>query len=152
MNPSLEVINPGTEDLITQTQGQCTVNTTTDSNQKRKQPMAVGIATHVQVASRTSPANSPFKQTRSPAPKIRRRMRTGTDLLDTTEREPLRDSDCSFVTNRRPTYGTTVKTLSDFTQSQGEETAMTELQEELNAYIVQKHIIREQNPDNTRLS
>ena len=151
MNPSLEVINPGTEDLITQTQGQCTVNTTTDSNQNREQPIAVGIATHVQVASRKrferpSPANSPFKQTRSPAPKIRRRMRTGTELLDTT---PLRDSDCSFVTNRRPTYG---KTLSDFTQSQGEETVMTELQEELNAYIVQKHIIREQNPDNTRLS
>ncbi len=54
--------------------------------------------------------------------------------------------------NRRPTYGTSVKTLSDFTQSQGEETAMTELQEELNAYIVQKHIIREQNPDNVFLN
>ncbi len=74
MNPSLEVINPGTEvesEVITQTQGQCTVNTTTDSYQNREQPIAVGITTHVQVASRKrykrpSPANSPFKQTRSP--------------------------------------------------------------------------------------
>ncbi len=46
MNPSLEVINPGTEDeseLITQTQGQCTVNATSYEN--REQPIAVGIAT-----------------------------------------------------------------------------------------------------------
>ncbi len=79
-------------------------------------------------------------------------MRTGTEQFDTTEREPVRDSDHSFATNRRPTYGTSVKTPSDFTQSQGEETAMTDLQEELNAYIVQKHIIREQNPDNVFLN
>ncbi len=55
-------------------------------------------------------------------------MRTGTEQFNITEWEPVRDSDCSFVTNRRPTYGTSVKTLSDFTPSQGEETAMTELQ------------------------
>ncbi len=106
MNPSLEVINAGTEDeseLITQTQGQCTVNTTTDSYQNREQPIAVG---HVQVATRKryerpSPANSPFKQTRSPAPKIRRRMRTGTEQFDITEREPVRDCDCiSFETKQ----------------------------------------------------
>ena len=161
MNPSLEVINPNTvmsevETLsrqVSQTEGYCTMNTLTDSSNIREQPMA---ACHQEVSTRThrankkrvhrpSPANSRLKQTRSPAPKIRRRMRTGTECSQ-PEREPIRETERSFVSTIASNTSTPAKTkaLSDFTQTKREEVAMTKLHEELNAYMVQKQSVREQ--------
>ena len=80
-------------------------------------------------------------------------MRTGTECQQ-SEREPVREKDCSFVINKASNAGMSAKpkTLSDFTQTKDEEIALTELHEELNAYMVQKHAIRIQNPDKVFLN
>ena len=62
-----------------------------------------------------SPTNSPLKQTRSPAPKIRRRLRTGNEHYSKTEREPVRGTETSLKVNESNTKAPlNTKTLSDF--------------------------------------
>ena len=81
-------------------------------------------------------------------------MRTGTEGSVQTDREPVRTNDCSFETDKvnKRSSATKPKKLSDFRLVGCEQTAMTELQEELNQYMVQKHALRGVKPEKTLLN
>ena len=100
--------------------------------------LAMRLVSRKCASDKQSPYSSPVKSTRSPAPKVRRRARTGLEDSWRTARES------SFVplsTNTSFQHFRSNKiSLDDFKISQNEETAIETLQQQLNTYIVQKHI------------
>ncbi len=86
---------------------------------------------------RASPVLSPSKQTRSPAPKQRRRFQTGTEQRQSTAvAEVLSHSLPSSSTANSQRDLIRSKTLSAFEISREEKLVLKELQEELNTYMI----------------
>ena len=115
-----------------------TDNSSTRHTECPSDNLAMLLVSRKRASDEQSPYSSPVKSTRSPAPKVRRRARTGLEDNWRTAREP------SFVPISTNTsfqhFQSTKISLDDFKISQNEETAIQTLQQQLNTYIVQKHI------------
>ncbi len=102
---------------------------------------------------RASPFPSPSKQTRSPAPKLRRRLRTGTEQQQTTtvpEAVSHSLANSSTVNSQRDLIRS--KTLSDFETSCEEALMLKELQEQLNVYMILRTFASDTRPQYTFLN
>ena len=156
LNPyflSLDLLSVDTQNSLTlqpviQTEGQhtsyiCTNNEHDDSLKDRNYPHP---ATCIEIESghltrkrvqRSSPISSPLKVTHSPAAKIHRRARTGMEGKKIDNSIPALLTQVSFAPQQKGT-STTGQSLSDFHPNGKEQTALQEMQEEINTYMMYK--------------
>ena len=102
---------------------------------------------------RTSPVPSPLKQTRSPLPKQRRRVRTGTEQQQSTaitEQASHTLTKTSTVNIQRRLLRN--KTLSDFQASGEEVLTLTEIKEQLSTYMIIRTFVSNRKPQCTFLN
>ena len=98
---------------------------------------------------RPSPVPSPLKLTRSPLPKIQRRMRTGTENSDTTKDTPSHLSIqmmCDHMIQQQPAC-IKKKTLADFYVSFDELQALSDLQKDTNTYMLYQTTLYKNSTD-----
>ena len=99
---------------------------------------------------RSSPISSPLKLTRSPVPKMQRRLRTGTEKKPTesTSTEPTWQTTC--YSYQRPTlWG---RTIDDFQISEDECLAIEDLKDEINTYMLHKVAVGNSEPQKNFLN
>ena len=94
---------------------------------------------------RTSPYPSPLKQTLSPVPKQRRRARTGTENQHSSCPREIRHQ---TLTGRSRSQVDILmkKSLSEFEVNHEEAQALSEIQEELNVYMLMRNIVSNKRP------
>ena len=137
---------------------------TTDSNRSHIHVLPERVNRNVEVLycqtltrkrhDRSSPFHSPQKLTRSPASKVRRRPRTGTEQRTcNVSEQPICSSTHSYSFGIMCRQVVTVdKQLSDFLQNEHELSAISELQEELHSYVLQKVALARSESGKTLLS
>lgn len=101
---------------------------------------------------RSSPIQSPLKITRSPASKLSRRFRTGTEHNPISVRTSslTQSSTHSFSKGERNTLPNRIsrpKTLSDYQMNDSESLALKELMEEISVYMFGKVSLASQQPE-----
>ena len=101
---------------------------------------------------RTSPIPSPLKFTRSPAPKIRRRIRTGTEQK--AHEPPVLTFESKWQTCQRthPELSLKDKTLADFKLSEEELMALQEIHGEINTYMFHRLAVSNTESESTFLN
>ncbi len=127
------------------TQGESTsTSLTSDSSDLRRHTEcevtdpSLRLAGRKRAAGRRSPCSSPSKACRSPAPKMKRRARSGLEGVS----EVTAPSSPTYPQPSRPDHHIRPHNLDlrSFQLSPTEEGAMRKLREELDTYILQKHI------------
>ena len=141
---SVEAVLPQIEPTLL---GSSTATCTSSSLLTTQTPQSIQLhhSTSRKRPERSSPTSSPMKLTRSPAPKSRRRARTGTEykteishqakppLIQIQHSEHLKSLDCL--------------TINDFTMSEIENESLQDLQCELFTYMLQKVAIADSDSE-----
>ena len=117
-------------------------------------PATPEIALHMSIRHKrnTGETSPPTERTRLSVPKVQRRARTGTEQGSTQGRtsssELKYDVDKSHTNQADPHEMLAQKTLSDFEVSGEESAALTQLQEDINIFLLQKHVTRSDTQEN----
>ena len=98
---------------------------------------------------RLSPISSPLRLTRSPMPKVQRRLRTGNEKQPTA---PLPPHEWQTTYYNHHVSSPTDRTIDGFKISEEEQLALEDLEEEINMYMLHKLAVTNSEPQNTFLN
>ena len=103
---------------------------------------------------RSSPIYSPLKTTRSPAPKIRRRIRTGTEKKQTETDSSVVSFQSNWQTCQYTCQQPSIKdkTIAEFKMREEETMSLQEMHRQVHTYMFQKHAVNNTECEGTFLN